>query len=81
MSGAHFRQTLAQYDAAQRKAEQLRQVLANRYGWDERRNMEAMRQVFNRSGITAIASRMPNVAGRRVPLGANGLPARRGGIF
>ncbi len=55
MSGAHFRQTLQKYQRATAERDRLGKILATRYGFT-RQSMDVMRQVFNRSGTSGIAS-------------------------
>ncbi len=66
-----FHETLNRYNTVNTEARRLRAVLASRYGWDERKQMENLKQVLTRQYRTPPQPR-PTV---------NGRPALRGEIF
>ncbi len=43
-----FHETLNRYNTVNTEARRLRAVLASRYGWDERKQMENLKQVLTR---------------------------------
>ncbi len=68
---SEFRTILHRYHVLKRASEKLRMVLEQRFGWDEAKQMETMRQVLTKRPLLPPAP----------PVGPFGRPPRKGQLF